>query len=192
MRPKLILFLLLLAGALAAAFVLFRQPSTPASSANVDAQADQAPPATEQSTAPVSSSKTQKAPDVTRGDKELATLTAAGVTNANELSPEERHQAYVEARTAELSDLGFEEDADSLNNILSDLTNPDEDIRDAAREAAVQFGSKDAIPALTLALQQLDDVDERTKFKEAIDFLKLPSINDTNRAPGSVENQTAK
>jgi hypothetical protein len=192
MRPKLVLFVLLLAIALAVALVFFRQPSTPASNANADSLANPSTQAAAQAAATASTSTKPKSADATPGDRELATLAAAGITNSNELSPEERHQAYIEARVAELSDLGFEEDADSLNNILSDLTNPDEEIRDAAREAAVQFGSKDAIPALTLALQQLDDVDERTKFKEAIDFLKLPSINDTNRVPATVENQTAK
>jgi hypothetical protein len=93
-------------------------------------------------------------------------------------SPEARHQAYVDARTAELMDLGMNDDSESLNTILSELNNRDPEIRKAAVEAAVQFGSRDAIPNLMDAAAQTDDPQEKAEIMEAIQFLKLPTLSE--------------
>src|SRR6266850_8339281 len=74
---------------------------------------------------------------------------------------ETTHEAYVAGRVAELADLAMENDAASLDTILSELTNRDPEIRKAAREAAVQFGSRDAIPKLAEAALQTDDAHEK-------------------------------
>ena len=119
---------------------------------------------------PTSSSKPQNTP-------ETAAETAAPVI--------ENHQAYVEQRVAELSDLGAQDDTASLDAILSELTNRDPDIRKAALDAAIQFGSRDAIPKLTEAASQTDDVHEKTALYNAIEFLQLPSVSElqTNQGP---------
>ncbi len=88
------------------------------------------------------------------------------------------HQAYVAKRTAELQDLSAENDAGSLEVILSELTNRDREIRKAAIEAAIQFGSRDAIPRLLEAAGQTDDQAEKAEFQEAADYLKLPSLTE--------------
>jgi hypothetical protein len=93
-------------------------------------------------------------------------------------SPEAKHQAYVEARGAELMDLGMNDDAQSLNTILSELNNRDPEIRKAAVEATVQFGSRDAIPNLMDAAAQTDDPQEKAEIMEAIQFLKLPTLSE--------------
>jgi len=95
-----------------------------------------------------------------------------------EQTPEEKHEAYVAARSAELMDLAMNDDKDSLNTILSELTNRDPDIRQAAIDAAVQFHSRDAIPRLQEASLQTDDAKERAAIHEAIEFLKLPSLTE--------------
>lgn len=114
---------------------------------------------------------------------EASTKQMVATTNAsdasNEMSPEEQHEAFVDARVAELEDLGSEDDPASLNTILSELTNRDPRIRQAAVEAAEQFGSQDAIPKLEDALLQIDDPDERASIKFAIEFLKSPRIGET-------------
>ena len=99
---------------------------------------------------------------------------------AGQQQPEEvtNHQAYVERRVAELQDLATENDGASLTAILSELTNRDRDIRAAAIEAAVQFGSREAIPGLTEAAAQLDDPVQRSEINKAIAFLKLPSVSE--------------
>lgn len=99
-------------------------------------------------------------------------------------TPEAKHQAYVAARVAELQDLPTSEDPDALNTILSELSNREPEIRKAALDAAVQFGSRDAIPKLEDAELQMDDPHERAAIADAIEFLQLPTLSE-------MRNQTA-
>ena len=92
---------------------------------------------------------------------------------------QEQHEAYVESRIAELMELGMKDDSTSLETILGELTNRDPEIRKAALDAAVQFGSRDAIPKLMDAASQTDDSKEKTEILEAVEFLKLPSLSET-------------
>ena len=94
------------------------------------------------------------------------------------MSPEEKQEAYVQSRSSELMDLAMTDDPDSLRIILSELTNRDPGIRSAALQAAVQFGSRDAIPALMDAAIQTDDAHEKAAIQDAIEFLKLPSLTE--------------
>jgi HEAT repeats len=93
-------------------------------------------------------------------------------------TPEEKQAAFVVARVGELMDLGMNDDIDSLNTLLSELTNRDPEIRKAALEAVKQFGSQDAIPKLVDAASQTDDPYERVAIADAIEFLKLPSLTE--------------
>lgn len=95
-----------------------------------------------------------------------------------ENSAEEAHAEYVTQRTSELMDLAMNDDSDSLNTILSELTNRDPEVRKAAVQAAVQFGSRDAIPRLSDAALQTEDAQERAEIQQAIEFLKLPSLTE--------------
>jgi HEAT repeat protein len=70
------------------------------------------------------------------------------------------------------------EDAGSLETILSELTNRDPEIRGGALEAAIQFGSREAIPRLMDAANQTDDPKEKAALDEAVEFLKLPSLKE--------------
>jgi len=62
-------------------------------------------------------------------------------------TPQAKQEAYAAKRVVELQDLGMEDDPASLETILSELANRDPSIREAAVQAAVQFGSRDAIPS---------------------------------------------
>jgi hypothetical protein len=90
----------------------------------------------------------------------------------------ESHQLYVERRTSELQDLSANNDAASLETILSELTNRDREIRHAAIEATMQFGSRDAIPRLLETAAQTEDPAEKTELQKAADYLKLPSLTE--------------
>src|SRR4051794_28743969 len=90
----------------------------------------------------------------------------------------DEHQAYVDARIAQLQDLAMENDSASLDTILSELANNDPEIRRAAVEATTQFGSRDAIPRLLDAAAQTDDPKEKAALNEAAEFLKLPSLTE--------------
>jgi len=97
---------------------------------------------------------------------------------ANTEAPEARHKAYVASRLTEMQGLSMREDAGSLDTILSELCNRDPEIRAGALEAAIQFGSRDAIPKLIDAASQTDDPKEKAALDEAVEFLKLPSLRE--------------
>jgi hypothetical protein len=100
------------------------------------------------------------------------------------LAPEVTHSNYIVQRTAELMDLAMENDDSSLQTILAELNNRDPAIRAAATEAAIQFSSRDAIPALLDAANRTEDPKEKQALVEAAEFLKLPSLTEVRAAGG--------
>jgi hypothetical protein len=88
------------------------------------------------------------------------------------------HEAYVQAHVEKLQELQANDDARSLQAILSELTNSDITIRAAAIEATTQYGSRDAIPALKNLAANTLDPDEKQKLLDAADFLALPSLTE--------------
>jgi hypothetical protein len=89
----------------------------------------------------------------------------------------EQHEAQVNERIAELQDLAMNNDPASLNTILSALGDSDAPVRKTAVEAAVQFGSRDAIPALQDAAAQTEDPQEKIDVLKAVEFLKIPPLD---------------
>lgn len=88
------------------------------------------------------------------------------------------HGTYVAERCAELADLAMDDKSESLASILEELTSRDPEIREAALNAAVQFGSRDAIPRLLDAVSQTDDEEEKVALLQAVRFLKLPTLSE--------------
>jgi HEAT repeat protein len=78
-----------------------------------------------------------------------------------------------------LQDWSMNDDTESLNHIVADLTSPDKEIREAAIEATKQFGSADAIPSLKAAADSTENIEDKTAYLEAADFLSLPSMEIT-------------
>jgi len=78
----------------------------------------------------------------------------------------------------ELLDLGMEDDSKSLQTILSELSNANPEIRSAAVEATIQFGSQDAIPELENAMLWAENSEQRKEIANAIEFLKLPKLTE--------------
>ncbi len=105
---------------------------------------------------------------------------AAPGTIAGEGPGQLTHEEYVDQRVAEMMDLAMNDDAQSLNSILSELSNNDPDIRNGAIEAVKQFGSLDAIPKLEAAASKTDSPSEKKTLEDAIEFLKLPSLTAKN------------
>ena len=101
-----------------------------------------------------------------------------GLENAMEGTPEAEQETYVARRVAEMQDMGMEDDSASLDMILSELNNGNPEIRQAAVDAAVQFGSRDAIPRLMEAAAQTEDPKEKSAILDAIEFLKLPTLTE--------------
>jgi hypothetical protein len=92
------------------------------------------------------------------------------------LTPEER-QVAIDAETDRLSAWSMNNDPQSLSNILGDLASPEKEIRMAAVEAAKQFESTNAIPALKAAAANAEDTEEAIAMLEAADWLALPSVD---------------
>ncbi len=106
----------------------------------------------------------------------LATLSPpGGVTNA---SAQDNYQGYVAQRSAELEKLAMNDDAASLETILSELDNRDPQLRDAALRATIQFGSRDAIPKLKEVAARTDDPQAKRALEDAAAYLTLPSLTE--------------
>jgi hypothetical protein len=171
MRVKILIPVVLMSFLLLGLFVLARKQSSPN-----DRNSQQETQPIEASSDSIAANKT------TRSQQAAASLTAGPVTQQpavnDENTPAGQHQAYVEKRIDELMELAMTDDRSSLDTILSELTNRDPQIRKGALEAAIQFGSRDAIPNLMDLVSQVDDPKEKADIVEAIEFLKLPSATE--------------
>jgi HEAT repeat protein len=112
-----------------------------------------------------------------------AARTATGVSPHTEIQPPAVLQttaAEVEtdpaARENGLAASGMSDDATAPPEIFSALSDPDPGVRCAAREAAVQLGSRDAIPWLQAAIAQVSDIHEKAAMQSAIEYLELPTL----------------
>jgi hypothetical protein len=117
-------------------------------------------------------------PEIKSTASEVATDDSADTENGN-------YEVYVVNRVAELENLGMTDDPNSLAEIESEFDNRDPRIQTAAVAAAVQFGSRDAIPALQDAYRHFDDPEQKINIQKAIDFLKLPTLSETANATAS-------
>jgi len=144
----------------------------------------QAPPGADQSADAGTTNASPGTEPANEAPRESASPTIAakeGTSDSDEAmaeTPEAKQAGYVAKRVAELQDLGMENDSASLDTILSELDNGDPSIRQAAVEAAVQFGSRDAIPRLMKAAAQADDPKEKSAILDAIEFLNLPTLTE--------------
>jgi hypothetical protein len=86
--------------------------------------------------------------------------------------------AEAQVSAEQLIQLSMNNDSASLQTILGQLRNPDRDMRKAALEATIQFGSRDALPSLADAAQQTADASEKAEILAAAEFLKLPSLSE--------------
>ncbi|MCW1922218.1 HEAT repeat domain-containing protein [Luteolibacter arcticus] len=88
------------------------------------------------------------------------------------------HREWLHERREALMDLSWMDDKASLDAILTELWNPDAEIREAALKATMNFSSRDAIPRLQAAALRADDPAERKQLEEAAEFLKLPTLTE--------------
>ena len=169
MRPKFVILLTVVTAVILAG-VLFLKPRRPAPAPAVSETNVSATPAEpEQNTEPM-----------------IPTPVPAPAP-AVALTPEQR-QSAIEAEVQRLFQAGTSDDPADLAIILADLSSPEKEIREAAIQAAKQFGSTNAIPALQAAAENTTDPKEKVELTEAADFIALPSFSlNTNVAPKSPE-----
>src|SRR6266446_5423592 len=142
MRPKIVFPILILALLVMLSLLFVRHMGTPPG--NPPGQAGDKNTADAATSAPLISPPL----DSETSSNSPAATSPAAESDSPSAASKATHEAYVAERVAELGDLAMENDAASLDTILSELTNRDPEIRKAALEAAVQFGSRDAIPKL--------------------------------------------
>ncbi len=81
-------------------------------------------------------------------------------------------------RVADLNTAAMRNDFSAVDKIIGALGDKNPEVRMAAREAAVQAGNQDLIPALMVAVSQTDDAREKAELLNAIDFLQLPALGE--------------
>ncbi len=181
MRPKIVI-VVLLAGlvVIAGIFLLKRQPAPVLT---------EAPVATPTPTAPVSNPVVATRP-VPPAPAKVLTVPVAVPPVATNPAPvvaevadtNAVHAAAVQATIDRLQELQANDDPQSLKAILTELANPDKQVRSAAVEAAIQFGGHDAVPVLKEAAANTTDPDEKKALQDAIEFLSLPSMSEIRAA----------
>jgi hypothetical protein len=168
MRPKIVIIILVAGLAGVTGILLIKHQGAP-------------PPAA----APIAITETkpaapQTAPTITSVPPTAPAPVAAAPVATNTLTPEQR-QAAIDAETDHLQQWSMNDDPESLSNILADLTNSEKEVRQAAIEAAEQFGSTNAIPILKNLAANDGDPEEKAALLEAAHFLSLPSIFDVGK-----------
>jgi HEAT repeat protein len=93
----------------------------------------------------------------------------------------------MDAEIARLDALSMSEDPANLPVILEGLASPEREVREAARDAAREFGDTNAIPALMTAAEAADDIEEKIDFLEAAEFLSNPVMSFAEGPPRTAE-----
>jgi HEAT repeats len=106
----------------------------------------------------------------------------APVPVAPVLTPDQQAEA-VEAEVERLRAAGMGDDPTNLQIIITALGSPEKEVREAAANAAKQFGSTNAIPALLTAATNAVDPKEKIELAEAAEFVALPSITFNTNPP---------
>src|SRR5207248_2107345 len=90
----------------------------------------------------------------------------ASLIENSAVDQDEQHEAQVAARIAELEKLSAKTDRASLETVLSEVKNPDQEIRQAALDAISQSGNRAAIPGLREAAAQTEDSREKKEIAD--------------------------
>jgi HEAT repeat protein len=192
MRPKIVIAVLLagFAGLVGIYFLKHlaapaQQPAQPGQTAIASQAVAVAPPVSPIASNTPPAKSTATIAHVTTGVLQVTIPVPKVVADTNALA--EEHEAYVDARIGKLQELQANDDAESLRAILAELTNADKEIRAAAVESTIQFGSRDAIPLLKDLAARTQDPDEKKDLLDAADFLALPTLTEIR-----AQNQTSK
>ncbi|MEO6034380.1 MAG: HEAT repeat domain-containing protein [Verrucomicrobiota bacterium] len=114
-------------------------------------------------------------------------------TGATEFSPGQilpTQTNSVDERILELAESGSRSDPESFRKITEGLRDDEPEIRRAAREAVIQFGSRDAIPILKELAVKTEDAREKVELLDAAEFLKLPSLTEVRAQRRAGTNST--
>lgn len=91
----------------------------------------------------------------------------------------------MDDRIIELTELGARSDAKSFQKLVTNLSDAEPEIRQAALEAIIQFGNREAIPILKDLAAKTEDTQEKINILEAAKFLELPSLTEIRARRGT-------
>jgi aminopeptidase N len=174
MRPKVVFGVLLLGFGLLGVFALVSEalrPQPPHSAKDGNALQTAPNPGEPRVTA-------RSVPNVNLVSTAASTGTADGEATAA-ASEDAEHGAYVQRRIDELNALAMQDDPVAHDAILSELGNPDKEIRHAALEAAIQAHDQSTIPRLQDFATATADAEEKAAALEAIKWINMPSLADS-------------
>ncbi len=106
------------------------------------------------------------------------------------------HARFIRERSAELVALAMLPDASAHQTIISELKNPDKEIRQTALEALKQVTDRSIVPQMQAVADQTDDPNEKQAILDAIEYINLPSLTEylhktSNSAGNSPPPQTS-
>ena len=188
MRPKIVITVLLVGIAGIAAIFWLKHAATPAQPAPPVIASQEVAPAV-RPVPSITSNATPAQPVVTFANAPVEKTISRPAADTNALA--EAHEAMVQAEVDKLTELQANDDAASLHAILADLTNSDKEIRAAAVESTIQFGSRDAIPVLQDLAARTTDPGEKKDLLDAADFLALPTLSEVREESRKAKMQNA-
>ena len=174
MRPKIVIVVLLVGIAGIATIFWLKHAATPVQPAAPVIASQEAAPAVPPTS--ITSNATPAKPVATFANAPVEKTISRPAADTNALA--ETHDAMVQAEVDKLTELQANDDAASLHAIMADLTNSDKEIRAAAVESTIQFGSRDAIPVLQDLAARTTDPGEKKDLLDAADFLALPTLSE--------------
>ncbi|WP_193213839.1 hypothetical protein [Luteolibacter marinus] len=90
----------------------------------------------------------------------------------------EAHEAWVKERSKELLELAWNDDRESMLEIVTELRNPDPEIREVAEDATREFSSRDAIPVLQAMVAADLTAEQKAACHKLIEWLELPTLSE--------------
>ncbi len=179
MRPKIVLLVLLAGLAGITGIVLLKHPAAPPPAPATQEVPPAAPPIKPEVVAALVMPAPAPAVPVPAAVPPVATNPAPVVdaVDTNAL-----HEAAVQAKIDKLQELQANDDPASLKAILTELVNPDKEVRAAAVEATIQFGDRSAIPVLKDLAATTTDSGEKQALLDAVEFMSLPTMTEIREA----------
>ena len=178
MRPQIVIALLLVGFAGFGGILLLKKLAAPALPAAIAVAQPPAAATAPREFKPVAPQVSQTITTTVNHAVTANPVVAVPPVAVNPAGDANKNEADLQARIDKLQELQANDDAASLQAILSELTNSDKTIRAAAVESTIQFGSRDAIPVLKDLAARAGDAAEKKQLLDAADFLALPTLTE--------------
>lgn len=121
-----------------------------------------------------------------------ATTSAPSGGDADPAEQDDAQEALLAARLEQWRLLVVRTDDASLETLVSELMNPDREVRAAVLDLITQSGNRAAIPKLEALAARLEDPAAQREVLDAVDFLKLPTLTELLNQPSGATHSEAR